>query len=778
MADVNYAEVVWQQFPNNKITTDGFYSEWFAKDYGDLAKAKTETATVDWYNATTLPENVYYEKNSQNIILKPDIMPIDMLAEEVTGTTGRLQGDWWGVYDSKDSKGNLTWSGYAAFAKKNVHGDPKRQILYQNRVQYKENIGTAYKGVWWGFLAGDGYGYALNEQLNENQGIVLWCAENELPENEKGELTIYLFHRNPSNLSQVLNGIKILLKDDSDIVISHLIDIGEDTGKKPSHKNVLTQWQKGTVSAGKDVVKWSGKTKVYTMMIVDKYILFGINGMDNPFVMECQNYETGTTPDGLKYPIILRENSTLHIAGKGQASVGFKKLAYHNTANIKLPEVLTGYVLTDPSQIIRVKKSANDNVTLKAYQAGTTADTCKVYGDIKLDGNIMTSAISETGETIDRLKAYRKIHTETTPVFNKVKIWDDQVRSSETIELPDDLTGVVTNYTQTASAGENNVITDYKADITCYGDFDNMYSELLGYKKLHGKVYRKLTTDGSNVSDGGFIFTEPEVKINNYGKISINISGQELALSSLANSAGYIISYDDKKNKTDVSAMANICAMANLTFSTDVTGALLPDTVEGQEGQFTFQPNTTFLEILQKLATVQGNNLYTDNSVIYYKKPKASNDFVIGRGATYLTENISIKHNSLYKSRVYVIGKAGETTADYKRGDKLVGIWRSSAIETDVGYTPFVKIDEGLTDWTKVKNEGDKLWARFNEKPFRISFDIVDATTYYSKIKLFNTFQWKDSVYTDIHDAQFQIVGYSKEINLIDCTANIIAEMT
>lgn len=778
MADTNYAEIIWRQFPNNKITADGFYTEYLAKNYADVNKTKQETGAGE---ITATAENVLYLPQSESIILKPDIMPIDMLARAVSGSTGRLQGDWWDMYDSASGT-TMVWHGYANFERKDVAGSPLRKVLYQKNVQYQTDVGTDYQGVWWSFFAGTGRGYVKNESLLENQGVVVWVDENKLPENEEGTLTIYLYKNHPEKTDQVINGIKVTIKGDSDILVQHVVDIN-DTGKRPAQYEVYTQSQKGTVSVGKDIVEWSGKTKVYTLLIHDKYILFGINGLDNPFVMECQNYAEGVTPDGLTYPVILRDDSTLYIQGKGQATVGFKKLSYYKSASIKIPEVKTGYELNAPKQSTRVKKSDSETVEAKYYKDGATADNYKVYGEISLSGTPINSETDETGDEVERLKVYNASHTEKTPTFNKIKAWDDQVRSTEEVDLPDDMRGKVVGYTQSASAGENNSITDFTATLSCYGDFTNMYADLLTKKQLCGEVYRKLTTEESNVSDGKFIFTEPEVKIGNFGKISISLTGQELALSSLNNSAGYMISYDDRKNVTDISAMQNVCAIAKLTFSSNVTGTKLPETIENEEGAFTFQPNTTFLEMLQKLASVQGYNLYTLNGVVYYNTTKLTTDFTVGRGEDYLTENIALKHRNLYKSRVYVIGKAGRTQTEtvgsaqekIKRGEKLVGIWRDSSIEKEVGYTPFVKIDEGLINWAMIQNEGQKLWSRFNERPYEISFDIVDATEYYNDIKLFNVFLWKDSVYSALHDKRFLITGYSKDLSLTDCTANIKA---
>jgi hypothetical protein len=764
MADSNMIKLEWRQFPNNKIVTDGFYAEYQAKDHEDLSKIKQETGAED---IATEGENTFFESNSKTIILKPNIMPIDMIGEI---NNGKLRGDWWDVYDS-EANNKLTFSNYANFELFNISGSPKRQLIYQKVVQYKKELGFPYQAVKWMLAAGEGQGYIKNEQIVENQGIVFWVDSCILPENEENELNFYLYHTNPYNPQQVINGIYIYLKKDSDVQIGHFIDI-QDDGRRPPQFDVVTQWEKGNVSVGKDVVEWSGKTKVYALMIIDKYILFGINGFNNPFVMECQNYETGVSAEGLSYPIILRENATLRIQGRGQALFGLKKLAYSKEATFKTPEFKTGYILSDPKQITRVKRDESAEVERKWEKQGNTAGNYKVYGEIKLKGTSMSVDEESVDEPTLRTNEYRKSHTEKTPVFLKTKIFDNQSRDTEEVELPVNIEETIVSYVETASANENGIINDYSLDLDCYGSFNKTYTDTLAKKLLHGEAFIKLRGQEDLISMGGFIFRKPVMKINNFENITFSLAASETALHSLKKSAGYIISYDDRRI-TDIAAMQEICNINNLLFETDVTGAILPDTVEGQEGAFTFQPNVSFLEILTKLADIQGYNLFTDEGIVCYKKEKTSTDMTLGRSPIASCEGLEYEQNDLWKSRVYVIGKAGENTSEYKRGEKLVGIWQSKAIEKEIGYDVFVKENDSLTDWDMIEKEGNKYWKRFNGHPYTIKFNIEDAINYFEKIKLFNTFLWLDDTYSFLNNKRFEIRGYTKEVGMSDCKATI-----
>ncbi len=768
MADSNMIKLKWGQFPNNKIVTDGFYAEYQAKDKQDFDKTEMEPSSGD---ITTAAQDTFYEKNSKMLILKPDIMPIDMIGEV---QDGKLQGDWWDVYDST-SNDVLVYSGFASFALHTIGGDPKRQLIYQKVTQYKAQQTLPYSAVRWIIRAGNGAGYIQNERLGENQGFVFWVNENMLPENEKNELNFYLYHTNPENSQQVINGIYITLKEDSDVRIGHFIDIRND-GRRPPQFEVATQWEKGTVSAAKEIVEWPGKTKAFVLMMIDKYILFGINGLENPFVMECQNYEINVSAEGLPYPVILRENAVLQIHGKGQALFGLKKLAYSKEATFKTPEFKTGYVLSDPQQITRIKRDESAEVERKWQKQGSAAADYKVYGEIKLEGSPMSVDDEAVDEPALRVNEYRKQRTEKTPVFLKTKIFDKQQRDTEEIELPEDIEGTILSYIETASAMENAVINDHTLNIDCYGSFGRMYAEILERKQLHGEVYIQLRGAESAVSMGGFIFKKPVNKINNFENITLSLSGQETALFSLRKSAGYIISYDDRRI-TDVQAMQDICNMNNLAFVTDVDGIQVPETVEGEEGAYTFQSNVSFLDILTKLAGIQGHNLYCNEGLVYYKQDKAGTDMILGRSPVAPCDGLEYEHNDIYKSRIYVIGKAGENTDEYKRGEKLVGIWKSAAIEKEIGYDVFKKQDDSLTDWNMIDAEGAKLWKRFNGRPYIVKTKIEDAVDFFEKIKLFNTFQWLDSEYSFLHEKRFKIIGYTKEVDMSDCTANVTGLM-
>jgi len=757
MADSNRIALAWKQPANNVIARDGFYAEYAAKDWAELNKTAEGTGATAVSGSAA---NLFYDKNSEKIILKPNIDPIDMVG--TVQADGALLGDWWTPYGD-----------YATFAMANASGNPKRQMIYQNVVQYPS--GSSHLAATWLVRAGLTYGQAKIETWKENQGFVLWFDGNMLPENEENQLAIHLYHLDPRKTTEVVNGIYVKLTSGKELAICHYID-SSDSGKIPPSRVVNTQWASGSISAQKKFVEWTGDPAFYILLIVDKYILFGVNGLDNPFVFECQNYEQGTTPEGLKYPIVLRAGATFEISGKGQAKFGFKKIAYNNEATIVLPEFVPGYNVENSIQGARaVRVTTKDDLVAK-WKKGNASSGYKIAGEITLKGNPMPVTLHETGEIADRDREYRAANSETTPVFSKMKIWDDQSREGSDVDLPADVTGRILVCTETANLGENRVISDHTVDVECYGDFGEMFSGILGKKQLRGEPSITLRDSATPISLGYFIFKQPEVMVKEYGDISLKIKGEAQVLQDLKTAIGYVISYDDRRKK-DVDAMRNICDIVGVDFATDVTGVYLPETVEGKEGAWTFQPNATFLEILAKLAGVQEQLLTCTGSGVEYKIVKSTTDFTIGRGPEYGTENINPKQSFLYRSRIYVIGRAGETTSEHKRGEKLIGIWRSKALEKEIGYSPHTEVNESLTDWTMVQRRGDLLWSRFNLRPYSLPVDLPDARSLYEKIKIGNVFLWKDSEYPQLHDKRFLITAFSKTTGMTDCQAHVQGEI-
>ena len=175
------------------------------------------------------------------------------------------------------------------------------------------------------------------------------------------------------------------------------------------------------------------------------------------------------------------------------------------------------------------------------------------------------------------------------------------------------------------------------------------------------------------------------------------------------------------------------------------------------------------------MASIQCYNLFTYSGTVLYVKDRDEKDLDFGRTEDCNADNITMSHLKTYKSRVVVIGKSrrpqkvfNPDTQEweyYKVGEKMVGIWKSSSLEKEIGFIPYLKEDFSLSTWDNIIAEGEKLWRRFNKQVWEISFDIEGIENIWKDIRLGNVFIWTDELYPSLNGKMFKIVGYSKTIS-------------
>ncbi len=755
----NLIQVDFEQFTNNRLTIPGMYAEYTAADWAEMAKA--EVGDGD----STAAQRLFYDEAAKAVILRPHIMPIDMVIvpSVIAGVPDR--GDWWDIAGA-----GIDWEMIYP------EGEPRRQMIFQRAVQDAD-----LKAVSWRVFAGEGRGIHQVEGFGENQGVVFWFDGLKLPENEENELEIQLYRQDEQgNLN---NAIKVQLKGSQEARLGYLIDVpasAADTTFPPQTQR-FTQWVSGAPGSGQQLVDWTADATIYVLRILDGKIYFSINGLEQPLVLEAEHFDEGETAEGLKYPVILRAGANLFIKGKGQCMFGFKKLSYEGEGGLSSAVFAPGYSPV-ADQSVRVTRAMPGDVIQSRWEKRGVSDQTQMRARVWMEGAPLEIGKRIPADEVEtRLRDYREAVSETTPLFRKIKTWDKQVRIGADLTLPDNISGDADKWLERVSCGDNRVMTAYDLEIECIGTFDKPWGEMAGRRKVLGdpKIVFPVEEGSPEVfSAGKFVFTKPRLSRQGFENISLHLSGEDAVLHVLHQGAGLIISYDDREI-TDLAAMGEIAEMAGVAFSTNITeGRRLPESVEGEEGAWTFQPNTTFYEILEKLATVQGYYLYTHEGILNYNEPPAEgSDFEIGDTAGYPTEGIEVQQEYLYRSPIYVIGRAGENTREYKRGDKLVGVWKSQSLEDEVGYTPLTITDPTLTDWTQVQRAGDQAWRKHNERTYRLSFNMVDAREYWNDIKPFAVFTWKSELYPAIHNQRFLVVGYSRTADGFGAQASIEAEM-
>lgn len=769
MRATNEIRINFGEIGKRGIKSLGFMNEFTGEDFEKFQAKEVFTGS---YKNNNGKENLFYEKNSGAILLKPNIEPIDMLFDDTEG-----KGDWFELEENLSTPGLKLGSIYPA-------GSPRRQCIYQNAVMN----GTTGEPVKWTVKAGKNCGYNGLDYFLENQGAVIWIGNNFLPKNTENKLIFSLvrFDGEPNKqYDNNINGIYVEIIGGKTIKLAHYIDI-ERKGTIPPQREIQTQWYEGQLPLNKPILNWIGDFQTYIIMIVDRYILFGLNGLDNIISIPCQYYDIGENEEGNKYPIILREGAYLFIGGLGQAIFGFKRLDYKIKGGFYTPVYKVDYTPNNPEIILTKAKGISGMSQINKEGLWRNNDIgAEVYGAIDLEGfPISRQTIKDNDEISQRMEEYRKNNTYYTPQLYRFIIRDKIKREVLTTTFPEDISQRTMMYRETVSTNNGEYQSGH-IELTLYGDFSNELEDLYSTKNLSGKVYLTPRKEELNeVIRGSYDFLIPDLSISNYENIQLDLDGYDIVKRLKTTFLGHSYNYE---GMTDIEALQDLCEQAGIDLITNETGIVLKDKGEQDKGTWKFQAKTKIWEAMEKIRNTRGFLLYpdVDGNLIYKDYPDGSSyDFVFDRWSSPV-ENIKYTNKSIWKSRIYVIGKAGVPftytengkTITVKQGDNLLGVWNNTTLEKEIGYIPYIELDETLQDWESIQRRGDMLDKKFNQRNKVIEFDITDGQDYLGDLWIYKTFLWKDSKHPSIDNKVFLITGYSIDVDAFNIEIHITGEI-
>lgn len=259
---------------NGLIKNPGFHTEYSGRDW-DVFESRfipiltnEESAKLNgdqWQEAFAVSrlvkENLWAEKKSGAIILRPNLEPVDMdirfvrmgpggenyFSGPFTVSAGETR-DWYKAYGGD-------WTNLV------VDGNPRAQVLFQKTVQVE--AGTAgYIAQPWRIVTGPVFA--------QNQGVTVWLGKNKLPGNEEDALTLHLTD------GQGKSGIYIEIKSGKAMRMAHYIDTPDEVEEKkyPRRTSQPVQWTVDDLPAPKAVYDWPEPYTVYTLFIVGRWIFF------------------------------------------------------------------------------------------------------------------------------------------------------------------------------------------------------------------------------------------------------------------------------------------------------------------------------------------------------------------------------------------------------------------------------------------------------------------------------------------------------------------------
>lgn len=823
---------------NGIIKNPGFHTEYSGRDWDkfesrylpvltgeELAKLKSDQWEKREELSRLVKDNLWAEKNSGAIILKPNIEPVDMEMRPGGAGNNYFVGpsivapgetrDWYKAYGGEWK--NIT-----------VDGNPKAQVLFQDTVQI--SAGSGYIACPWRIRT--------EPIFAENQGVTFWMGKNTLPQNEEDQFTLHLTDGTGKS------GIYVEIKSGKALRMAHYIDVPDDVERKkyPVEASQPVQWMVDALPAPKAIYNWPEPYTVYTLFICGRWIFFGVNGVENVIAMECKDYDLNSEGN----PIILREKAFLEICGKGQVGIGFKKMVYAVTGRLETPLEFPGYKVTGNDSAPVVKASsfilpAGTDIKLQGYGAGSRkagggvqqgplGDSDANYGVyaaaefsgkalgkprnslareefIPINGENMLFAIDYDGfgyayfpsynytaildtlspaaRTLRNRESYLYRVSEVTPTLFRFKVSDPRTRETVSITSPTPPASgdcLYFNHSwnidgEGAYLGALSNIGILSKDGLDYQDWLDSYGPDVDVTLQHRAAAAGLKILRHSME-------KVEFSVRDFGEHILEMQGYDLVRFLSEQEIKEVRSYDDK-NWTYAQLMAELCSIfgVTVTIAPGVGTALLPKASGADSPLWTFTPGTSQWDALNRIRKRAGGILYPDDSNALQWKARPTSvsaaNYTLARSSSPVLEPKFWVQN-IWRTRIYVIGKAGNSfsgTYGYQKDDKLVGAWYDKTLEAKIGRSrEHTEVDDSLSNWESIESRGEQIFAVRTGPGIYFELKIPETLLGAQdcrKVLPAQVLLWQDDLVTRFDNSKFEIIGFSSENDKFTAKATI-----
>lgn len=781
--------------PSGIVSVPGFSAEFSGEDWNQLESRHARVVSPLEQATVRGKEHLYYEPNSKAIILRPNLEPLHMpeLEESTVDFAYKWEQDpntrefrWWkeAVKGWRGDDWELGGEG-AQWQHENVYGNPRRRVWYQSAVEYRPEGEPERKAVQWWLHAGRRWAprrrYGAGEgYFRENQGFTCWLARNNLPRGEENKLSFHLFTMDERD--EPTNGIIIEITGGREAKVGHYVTL-DSVSSWPPRKVQRTQWESVTLPTNEPIYDWEGDPVVYSVFMVGRFIILSVNGLTNTVAIPVRNYHTGEDQTGRKYPVIMPAGASLYIEGRGQAMLGMKSSHYEAEGEAETPLVYPGYQLNEPE----VK------VTQSRLHGGEITKLGLGDGKEKIGGVVEEGPLSDSDENmgyyariglkspvIDTREEYYGRVTPTTPEVYRTRIYDKRFRVTAPLPSREPVENDILSYRESASVSVTDGWGNSSFDIKVIGVEDE-YPSLVSAKMPLSKIYfahRGSEEESEPVLQAVAILSQPSISIKNSGDISIDLVGADITSRLDQMPIMENLSFDDWQY-TDIELIQELAGMAGFNIELgDIEGKDLPSAPVGREPIWQFSPGTSIWYAMKQVVNISGRVLYPKrgelNTLVYDRYPRADDDadWVFNR-KTSPVGWLKYGVKNRWKTRIYVVGRAGEDTEEYREGDKLVGVWKSKDAEEAIGWDlPHIEVNDNLTTWAGVQAHGDKLDRDFNGENVSVSFDLQDARDYMS-LYPYQVFVWEDEKHPDLHGKKFMVLSRSFHADGFEVTGHV-----
>jgi len=744
MADtypVNQAKLTFEISTNGLISAEGYNIEIRGAQWRDIFKNKRAMVNGQM-TLCAAAENLYYEPNTGAIILKPDISMVDMAAASAWYTLAGTGAIWTRV----------TPPGY-----------PSKEMLEQTVVA-------------------DGSGNAINWEIQtttpkftENHGFVFWWKDWVTAKNVKNELTFLL---EAVNLSATKDHVQIKLNPDTGRVD---IEVQMNEPDNSPGGGTLTSTDKGSfvIPVNQPTGRHSIDLQCLVVLLIDNYVVVGINGMENAVTFQSGVHGWGTPLTGNDadcYKILLMSQGTLKVTGTGVIVCGFKRMTYAPSGAFWLPLYNKGY----------------DYLRTKAAQAlFKVRDSSKTMyaGDIFWGSSTPIGSATCPANEVGMMTMVAGAGNITTPLLYSIQVRKPHTRATGAGTPPDPLTGDIREYKESAAIGKDGMWLSGQIEtvIRCNSTF---YHEILKTKCSQIKYELMLAGKSAWVTRGIHSIDRKRVSKPRHGTFDLILTSRDISKEIQRCPLLQSESFDDRGMKhAELLSYINTQAGFETILGDYSTDPILPPSPNVERPTWQWGRGNNSWEPLGKVQGYSGWMLFVgmDGKVHYIPRPttSATAKYTIS-AQTSVIEDVYVDTMDYLFTRFLTVGVVARDMTDpftgsyRKAGDIIMGKYVDASLEAEIGRSrPVVVIDPALSDFTQHKRMLKTLKDLYCRDHWCLAFKLNNFAAY-DDLYVGDVISYSDTDVVDdtpaaIYDGKYMVTSINASVKKVGATAEVEA---
>jgi len=760
---VNIARFVLGNPKNGIISADGYNAQYSGKNMEEFLSL----SAIPGRHGATDVSKLFYEKNSQAIILRPDLELASMVEDSGYTTSDGSPAAKWGI--------------------KTIPGQPSLDLIHQYNV------------------ASQNWGIQTDADFEQNQGFILywqkWVTQKDVP----------------SGLAISLGGLTG--------GFNFILNPGENRIQYfPSTGEVVEEQDIAIPESFYSTENLRNSINVLICLIVDRYIIFGFGGLDNTIAIKCKNYGIAEDVNNKGYPIITPEGVALKIEGNGAALIGFKKLTYEVSGSLATPIGYPGYVVTGSLNADITKAIIPTGCSIEG--SGHAGGNNEEEEDVSIGGSGreaiekfgiygIVSLIGDGQEATDEQEA---IPSNVTPYLYQFRIFSPPERISQDTTAKV-LTTDIKTYEENMSGDKDGDFSgsSISASVVCkIQDNQLTHTNIFRSKAPEVRHYLKLRGQESEVLRGVHKLTVKEIGRPLWNKFDLNIESQDITKRLREDPILVSENYDEKivkKKWTHVDLMVELgrkaginirCAAITEDTTVPASYHYLQPSGDTENPNWQFNRGVFYWDAMQRVREFSGWLLYPDNDPSnlggFYYCPKPTDDSSVKYSFNADNDIVSgVKYRSidLYRTRFMILGEAAKNSSEleggdysnkswqYKKGQVICGQALFPDLAAEIGESrPLIWVDPAFTDWKSIGIAILRLCNYYTEEHFAPVFQINNFEDY-QDLYLYDLIKWVDDTKeshagapSKLVDDKFLITSLSVSVDKFTATANINTTVT